>query len=223
MTNTEGTAKLYRSKKDRYIAGVCGGLAQYTGIDSNLIRLLMVISAFIGGIGLIIYFAALFIVPENPDETAADSPSRMDSATFWGIVFVALGSLLLLRELDWLKWLYIDLPWTTIWALVLIGAGVALIYRQYTQEEAEYSTVEISGEKETANTQSSSKSELYRSRTDKKIGGVCGGIAKHFNVDPALIRVGWIVLTIASKGLGLLIYIVLMLILPEEPSEETVS
>ena len=83
--------------------------------------------------------------------------------------------------------------------------------------------MEISGDGdgETTNIPPSEKSELYRSRTDKKIGGVCGGIAKHFKVDPALIRVGWIVLTIASKGLGVLIYFVLMLILPEEPTEET--
>lgn len=58
----------------------------------------------------------------------------------------------------------------------------------------------------------------YRSTTDRKLFGVCGGLAEYFQVDVTLVRVAWIVLTIASVGLGLLAYLVLWLAAPEGPS-----
>ena len=60
--------------------------------------------------------------------------------------------------------------------------------------------------------------KLYRSRTDKKICGVCGGIAKYFNIDPTLVRLGVALFTLFG-GCGLLAYIVCALVIPEEPAE----
>ncbi|MEK6903460.1 MAG: PspC domain-containing protein, partial [Nanoarchaeota archaeon] len=54
---------------------------------------------------------------------------------------------------------------------------------------------------------------LYRSRTDKIFGGVCGGIAVYFNVDPVLIRVLWVIL-IFIMGTGILVYLIAWLIMP---------
>ena len=56
---------------------------------------------------------------------------------------------------------------------------------------------------------------LYRSRTDKILGGVCGGIAAYFNIDPVIIRVLW-VLFLFMGGAGILAYIVAWLIIPLE-------
>ena len=58
--------------------------------------------------------------------------------------------------------------------------------------------------------------KLYRSRTDKKLCGVCGGLAKYFNMDPTIVRVLTVLLTLCVGG-GLLAYIVCALIMPEEP------
>lgn len=58
-------------------------------------------------------------------------------------------------------------------------------------------------------------SGLYRSRTDRMILGVCGGIAKHYNMDPTLVRVLMFFFTLTV--IGLLGYIVIGLIIPEEP------
>ena len=57
--------------------------------------------------------------------------------------------------------------------------------------------------------------KLYRSKTDKKIAGVCGGLAKYLNIDVTVIRVIWAVL--ACSGTGLLAYLICALIIPEEP------
>jgi phage shock protein C len=60
------TRKLYRSKTNRKLAGVCGGLAQYFNTDATLIRVLFVLLAVLGGSGLVIYLAMWIIVPNEP-------------------------------------------------------------------------------------------------------------------------------------------------------------
>lgn len=57
---------------------------------------------------------------------------------------------------------------------------------------------------------------LYKSRTDKKIDGVCAGIGDYFNIDPTLIRLAWI-LFCALGGSGILAYIVAALVMPVQP------
>ena len=63
------TRKLYRSRTDRKLAGVCGGLAQYFNADTTLIRVLFVVLALLGGPGLIIYLV-LWILVSEPQGTA---------------------------------------------------------------------------------------------------------------------------------------------------------
>ena len=58
--------KLYRSRQDSKIAGVCGGIAEYFNIDSTIIRLLAVLTIFFGGGGIIAYLAAWLIIPLAP-------------------------------------------------------------------------------------------------------------------------------------------------------------
>ena len=57
---------------------------------------------------------------------------------------------------------------------------------------------------------------IYRSRGQKVLGGVCGGIGEYFNIDPVLVRLIWIGLTILG-GLGFIMYLVCWLIVPLEP------
>lgn len=58
--------------------------------------------------------------------------------------------------------------------------------------------------------------KLYKSRTDKKIDGVCAGIAEFFDIDPTLIRLIW-ALAILCLGTGLLAYIVAAFVIPRKP------
>jgi phage shock protein C len=60
------TRKLYRSKSNRKLAGVCGGLAQYFNLDVTLIRVLFIALAVLGGSGLVLYLAMWIIVPNEP-------------------------------------------------------------------------------------------------------------------------------------------------------------
>ena len=57
---------------------------------------------------------------------------------------------------------------------------------------------------------------LYRSMNNKMIAGVCGGVAEYFGLDPALVRLGWIVFC-ALGGSGVLAYIVAAIVIPKAP------
>lgn len=59
---------------------------------------------------------------------------------------------------------------------------------------------------------------LYRSRNDKMLGGVCGGVAEYFKVDPSIVRILWVVFTFS--GMPLIAYIVAWIILPLQPLDE---
>lgn len=61
-----------------------------------------------------------------------------------------------------------------------------------------------------------SQMQLYRSRTDRMVGGVCGGLGEFFNVDPVLIRLAF-AFAIVLLGTGFLLYIILWIVIPEEP------
>ena len=60
---------------------------------------------------------------------------------------------------------------------------------------------------------------LYRSRKEMILGGVCGGIAEHIDVDPSLIRLVWIVVSLISLGTGIIVYLAAWIIIPESPRE----
>ena len=58
--------------------------------------------------------------------------------------------------------------------------------------------------------------KLYKSNTDKKLDGVCGGIGKYFDIDSSVVRLAWVAFTLLG-GSGLLAYIICAIVLPREP------
>ncbi len=127
-------SRLMRSETDRMIAGVCGGLAAYLGVDPVLVRLAFVILFLASGIGLGIY-AILWIVVPTPsrvqpeirlvDETY-DDPSalktRFSPAATVGVLLILFGAFFLLSQIG-------GMP-GYIWPIILIGAGVFYLLRR---------------------------------------------------------------------------------------------
>ena len=60
--------KLYRSKKDKKVAGVCAGLAEYINVDATVVRLIWAIATLFAFVGLLAYIICAVIIPENPNE-----------------------------------------------------------------------------------------------------------------------------------------------------------
>lgn len=117
---------LRRSRSDRVIAGVAGGIAQHLGLDSTLVRLAWVAIALFGGSGVILYLVAWLIMAEEPSTgtgEAAPPRARSDSnvgAYILGGILIALGGLWLLGPVS------IDL-FRYIIPAALIAIGVAII------------------------------------------------------------------------------------------------
>ena len=63
---------------------------------------------------------------------------------------------------------------------------------------------------------------LYRSRRDRKIAGVCGGMAEYFGIDPVIPRIVWVAL-ILGAGIGLIAYIICWIVIPAEPEGATAA
>ncbi|WP_423225502.1 PspC domain-containing protein [Candidatus Amarolinea aalborgensis] len=59
--------RLYRARKERMIAGVCGGLAQYLGVDPSLVRLVFLLLGLTVGGGFLAYLVCWIVIPEEPE------------------------------------------------------------------------------------------------------------------------------------------------------------
>lgn len=115
-------AQLRRSRADRVIGGVCGGLGRYLGVDPVLLRIAAIALAFSGGLGVLTYLVAWVVIPEAQEpEPPPNQYSRHGAAFVVGAVLVTIGALLLLHQL---------MPWFDagiFWALVVVTAGVMLV------------------------------------------------------------------------------------------------
>jgi phage shock protein C len=70
--------KLYRSKTDKMILGVCGGLAKYFDMDAVVVRIIFVLLALLNGTGLILYLIIAIIAPEEPDTVKMAEESKKE-------------------------------------------------------------------------------------------------------------------------------------------------
>jgi phage shock protein PspC (stress-responsive transcriptional regulator) len=201
--------KLYRSQENRMIGGVCGGMAEYFTIDPNLMRLLFIVLTFVGGSGILIYIASLIIIPNNPDQTISEKSERIikDKALFWGSLLIVIGLFLLFRQLGlFYSFHFWQVPWQSVWAVIFIIIGVILLFNKTRSDETE-------------DVNSDSEKKLYRSRKQKMISGVCGGLSEYFEIDVSVVRILWVIGTLLSIGLGILAYVIMLIIFPEQPDE----
>lgn len=109
-----GPRRLTRSRRERMVAGVAGGLAEYFDLDPSLVRVALILLAVVsGGTALVLYVAAWIVLPESGEPAAAATgggtdqmprPSRhregATGALIWGILLILAGGLLLARQAD---------------------------------------------------------------------------------------------------------------------------
>jgi phage shock protein C len=81
QSERRGSRRLTRSTTDRKIAGVCGGFAAYSGMDANIVRLVMVVLAALGGTGVVLYLVAWVIVPVEDVKKATEHDSQLISSS----------------------------------------------------------------------------------------------------------------------------------------------
>src|SRR6266849_3435682 len=103
--STISSRRLYKSRHNRIIDGVCGGVAEYFGVDPTVVRILWVLVSLLGGSGLVLYIVAMIVMPANPDHLAQPSTSSpltamSDRKRYWGIVLILVGVFVLMANLD---------------------------------------------------------------------------------------------------------------------------
>lgn len=123
--------RLYRSRVDCKIGGVCGGLGEYFNIDPTIIRIIAILLIFADGIGILAYVIAWIVMPKRPlameGEVAPEEKVTAERKSQWntllpGIILVVVGVLFLLKNMYW----WFDF-WDFLWPAVLIAVGLLLI------------------------------------------------------------------------------------------------
>lgn len=129
--------RLQRPPDKAMIGGVCAGIAEYFDVDPTWIRLLAVLLIFASGFGLVAYIVGWIVIPRGPLSAPAgdlplpnstnavpSKPERPNRGLGFipGVILILLGMIFLFDELFW--WF----DWDYVWPLLLVGAGVLMIF-----------------------------------------------------------------------------------------------
>jgi len=197
--------RITRSQSDRLLTGVCGGVADYFSIDPTMVRLIWIFFTLFGGSGLLAYIIATLLIPESNSQERYFILDSLKSNPLWGILFI-LSGLILFLQYDHIFYLF----WASFWgnfinisiAFVLLGIGIYLLYNR--QNKINSNNKNVLG------------NPLHLSIDDKRLAGVCGGLGESLVIDPNIVRILWVFGTFMSIGVGVLLYIIMALILPEK-------
>ena len=135
--------RLYRSRKEKVLAGVGGGIAEYFKLDPTVVRILMVLVAFSASeIFVIAYIIGAIVIPERPKDMVVDEDeveildkegqpveNTRDTRKVLGILFVGAGALMLVnRAVSWIDS-------SMILAVAIIGVGIYVLINTKKKEE----------------------------------------------------------------------------------------
>lgn len=142
--------KLYRSRRNKVLGGVCGGLGEYFEVDPVLIRVLFVFLTFFNASGILLYLLLLIILPQEPiiftDETNSNVKEediksdyipveqpiqKRDTRKIFGIILLILGIVFLINNI------IPSLDFEIIFPLILIGFGIYLILESLKSRRGE--------------------------------------------------------------------------------------
>lgn len=118
----ESVRRLYRSRGDRILGGVCGGIAEYFSVDPALVRIIAILLVIAGGGAIFAYVLAWLLIPEEPGETPPEErPRRGPNRRVLAFLLVLAGALWLSRYILWSPWVGIaSIP------VLLIVSGILL-------------------------------------------------------------------------------------------------
>lgn len=219
-TNESQHKKLYKVRSGKMLDGVCQGIAHYFHVDVTLVRVLFLVALFAQGLGALIYILAMIFVPVQPDDAIInDEEEKPKTALLVGAAFIIAGLFFLIRPfghfLFWpihfrglYGWNYFSDGYFWPVLLILTGAGYIVYVLRKDQNETETESHEANS--------ATHDNKWYRVQEGKILGGVLAGLAKLWGQDPALIRIGVIVLAwLTHPGIWVLAYAILYGVLPK--------
>lgn len=194
---------LKRSQTNRVLFGVCGGIAEAYSVDADVVRAVWILAGLCGGIGLVPYVAALLLVPEGDVSPEHRPVERRNRNLGLGLIAVAGALLFSAIGIPLLPWtgLFLFGAWRVLLPLLLLGGGALLVW------PALRGRVGLS-----------SGRRLSRSNSNRMLAGVCAGLAEKLGLDPNVVRIAAVVLAFLTAGTFILLYLVLVIAIPEETS-----
>ena len=123
VAGSPAAARLYRSRDQKIVAGICGGLGEYFAIDPVWFRIGFVVLTLGGGSGILVYLLMWLIVPESPEGYTAPAEGRgraFNGVAAIGVVFMFVGTIALVNTIA---------PWLGqyFWPIIFVVGGLALV------------------------------------------------------------------------------------------------
>ncbi len=142
---------LQRSKTNRMIAGVCGGIGEYFDVDPTIVRIIFALSTFFGGLGLLLYIIGVIVIPDQDSQTAKENnqdtqknelhdkiqsaasdikenltknPKTFGGEQIFGLIIVFIGLSIFFG--NFFPWFHLG----KLWPIILIVIGLAFIFNR---------------------------------------------------------------------------------------------
>ncbi len=197
--------RLYKSPYNYFLFGVCGGIADYLNINPLLLRLIFVLTAVLGGWGIIAYAVCFVLIPEHPSAKEKGFANRLFTQRAFGFILIGIGLYYWLppfgifnfvREISITKSLFLS-------GLIIIFGIIVFINIPKKRVDEKILP-----------------SRIYRNNKDKRLLGVCAGLADYLQTDVNLIRILFILVSFITLGLSFLFYLIVGIFLkPGENAE----
>lgn len=222
----------------RVFGGVCGGLADFLQVSEGLVRLLFLGLMFVTmGAGIALYLLFWLFLPVGTREegqTAEPTISLRDKHGRWfGYGVIGIGLILLASNLGVFQWAT-NLASSVAHILLVPGLFILagfLVLRRFHRRALRRDMQSLRSQVKTASgaardwtgRASFGPGRLHRSKRDRVLLGVCGGLGETLSVDPLLMRLAWIVVTIMTGFFFMVaLYLILAVALPaREPGTES--
>ena len=196
--------KLYRSTDRAMIAGVSAGIADHLDIPRPLVRLAFLMLTLAGGIGLLAYAILWIAMPKDPTlviRFEGDDAFPRRSSRVGGLFKVAVAVVAAAIIADALP--FFDGEFYGVACVAGLLVGLFFLARNIGGRWFD-----------------SERGGLYRSRSNKKVFGVLGGLAERFGIDPTILRVAVVCAVVVSAGVVVPAYILYAMLVPYGDAHE---
>ena len=195
LQQTNSDKNLHKVKKNSLIAGVCTGLAAYFGIEPIIIRVMFIVSILLGWWSIALYVLAAILMPSEiriSGKSINDSSKANYISEVTGSIFILISLYFLADNILGMNNLFLlGLPKSLALPFVMIISGLFILIKI---DDLKLSKSGIR------------KNNLVRSKTDKRLFGVCGGLADYLNVESNNLRIMWIIFSFLTIGVGVVLY-----------------
>lgn len=199
--------KFSRSKNNVIITGVCAGIAEYLRTDPANIRVIALLTLLFGGWSIVAYLIAASLIPVDKNSVPL-SQSELISLRKENFKTVVSGLLMLfgfyfaftIIGVAGSSRIFI-LPNDFIFPLAAFVTGIYFLIIKPSQTEL---TLAVPPE------------NLFKSRINKKLTGVCGGLAKYTGIDATVLRIIFILATLLTLGIFAVLYLIIIILIPYE-------